>query len=500
MSNYDTLVTKVQELNDLGKAVQLLQWDRETNMPKNGNAERIQQMATLMKIGHQMGTSDEFGKMIESASAELNGIDPNSTQARLIKIVKRDYNRARAFPEDFVRRRTIISGQAQAAWTEARAQNDFPKFQPHLEKIIELCQEMTDYLDEGADEQYDTLLNLYEEGMKAADVRRLFDAVKAETVPLLRAIEERGTPIDTALLHKNFPIDSQIKFAHYISRQVGYDLERGHIGTVTHPFASSFSRNDARITSRWYGDFVNPGLFGTLHESGHAMYEQGTAAEFSRTPLARGASLGLHESQSRTIENIIGRSLGFWHEHYDALQKTFPDLADHSVEEFYRAINHVQPSFIRVEADELTYNFHIILRFELEQAMLSGELAAKDLPAAWNAKMEELLGIVPPNDSQGCLQDVHWSRPMFGYFPTYALGNLYGAQFYEAIQEQSPAAIEDLNVGKPEQYVEWLRENIHIYGSKLSPTEIVMNATGKPLSHEPFVRYVTNKFTEIYEL
>lgn len=500
MSKYDTLVHQVQELHDINKAVQLMGWDRETNMPKNGNAERIQQMATLTKLSHQMGTTDEFGELIEAASAELNGVDPNSTPARLIKIVKRGYDRARAFPEEFVRRRTVISGQAQAAWTEARAQSDFAKFLPHLEQIVGLCQEMVTYLDDGAEEPYDTLLDLFEEGTKTADVKRMFDAVKAQTVPLLQAIQERGTPIDTALLHKNFPVDLQMKFAHYISRQVGYDLERGHIGTVTHPFASSFSRNDSRITSRWYGDFVNPGLFGTLHESGHAMYEQGTAEEFTRTPLARGASMGLHESQSRTIENIIGRSLGFWRVHFPALQETFDDLKDHSVEEFYRAINHVQPTFIRVEADELTYNFHIILRFEMEQALLSGELAAKDVPAAWNAKMEELLGIVPANDAEGCLQDVHWSRPMFGYFPTYALGNLYGAQFYEAIQEQNPSAITELNEGKPEQYVEWLRENIHSVGSKFAPAEIVMNATGKPLSHEPFVRYVTNKFTEIYEL
>ncbi|MCP5098404.1 MAG: carboxypeptidase M32, partial [Chloroflexi bacterium] len=300
-----------------------------------------------------------------------------------------------------------------------------------------------------------------------ADVRAIFNAVKAELVPLREAIEERGTAVNDKVVHQPFDIEQQKKFAHYIADAIGYDFERGHLGTVVHPFATSFTRNDARITTRWYPDFLNPSLFGTLHESGHAMYEQGTHADLARTPLARGTSMGIHESQSRMMENVVGRSFGFWQAHYPKLQSMFPDqLNQYTVNDYYRAINKVQPSYIRVEADEMTYNFHIILRFELEQAMLNGDLAAADLPTAWNDKMNELLGIVPPTDTEGCLQDVHWTRPGFGYFPTYALGNLYAAQLYEAATAQNPMIVSEMDAGKTDALVAWLRENIHQHGRK----------------------------------
>jgi carboxypeptidase Taq len=337
--------------------------------------------------------------------------------------------------------------------------------------------------------------------MKTAEVRAIFNAVKEELIPLRQAIEERGTRVDDSIVHQSFPIARQKEFARYIADAVGYDFSRGHLGTVVHPFATSFSRNDARITTRWYANFLNPSLFGTLHESGHAMYEQGTHPDLARTPLARGTSSGIHESQSRMIENIVGRSLGFWQAHYPKLQELFPEqLNRHDVVDFYRAVNKVQPSYIRVEADELTYNFHIILRFELEQAMLNGDLAVADLPTAWNEKMQELLGVVPPTDSEGCLQDIHWSRPGFGYFPTYALGNLYAAQFYEAAVSQNPTIAEEMAQGKTDALVTWLRENIHEHGRKFTPAELVQKATGGPLTHEPFIRYVNKKFSEIYEL
>lgn len=500
MNAYESLVERVKEINDIGKAAQLMAWDRETNMPKAASMDRNHQLTTLSKLLHKMSTSAEMGEMIEAAQAEKKDADPDGMEARLLAALGRDYGRATKLDKDLVMRIAQMSGPARNAWVEARENNDFAHFQPHLETVVELCQEIADSYGY-EDEKYDALLDGYEQGMKTKDVRDVFNKVKAETVPLLQAITERGRKIDDAILHQNYPVETQIAAAKELSVTVGYDIDRGHLGTVVHPFATSFSRNDARITSRWYPDFINPGLFGTLHESGHAMYEQGTHEDFARTPLARGTSLGFHESQSRSIENVIGRSLGYWEQNFSILQKHFPEqFGGRSVEEFYLAINKVQPSFIRVEADELTYNFHIILRFELEQAMLNGDLAVADLPTAWNDKMNELLGVVPPTDTLGCLQDVHWSRPGFGYFPTYALGNFYGAQMFETATSAEPALKSALENGDPIPYVNWLRENVHQHGRKYPPSELIVRATGKPLSPEPFIRYATEKFTKIYDL
>jgi carboxypeptidase Taq len=397
-------------------------------------------------------------------------------------------------------RASEVTGQAHGHWVKARAKNDFASYEPWLTQIIELSQEQAE-LYGYEDEKYDALLDKYERDMKAAEVRAIFDAVKAELVPLREAIEDRGTAVDDSIVHQHFEIVKQKQFARYAAAAIGYDFSRGHLGTVVHPFATSFSQNDARITTRWQPDFLNPALFGTLHESGHAMYEQGTHPDLARTPLARGTSLGIHESQSRMMENMVGRSRGFWQKHYPVLRALFPEqLGEYTIEAFYRAINKTQSSLIRVEADELTYNFHIILRFELEQAMLNGELAAKDLPAAWNEKMQTLLGITPPTDSEGCLQDVHWSKLYFGYFPTYALGNLYAAQLYETAVAQNPTIIDEMSRGETTSLVAWMRENIHQHGKKYTPRELIQRATGQPLSHEPFVRYVTAKFSDIYEL
>ncbi|MGB1253394.1 MAG: carboxypeptidase M32 [Candidatus Promineifilaceae bacterium] len=500
MSAYQTFLAKVTEVNDLQKAIQLASWDRETNMPRAASADRTHMLTTLSRLVYQLASSDEFGQQIEDAKAEIGDCDPDSTEVRLVDFVAESYERGRSLSADYVQRSAAASGAARDAWIKARSENDFAHFQPHLETVVELCQEKAE-LYGYEDEAYNALLHDFEKGMTAAEIRRLFDTVKAATVPLLQAIVERGTTVDDSILHQSFPIEKQKAFARNIASVVGYDLERGHLSTVIHPFATSFSRNDSRITSRWYPDFLSPGLFGVLHESGHAMYEQGTHSDFARTPLARGTSLGIHESQSRGIENIVGRSLPFWKRHYATLQDLYPaQLGSVSLDHFYRAINKVMPSYIRVEADELTYNFHIILRFELEQEMLNGTVAVKDLPEAWAAKMESLFGIVPPNDTQGCLQDVHWTRPGFGYFPTYALGNLYAAQFYATMREQNPQIGIDMNDGDPSSFVAWHAENIHQHGRKYPPQELVQRATGAVLSPQPFINYVTEKFTAIYGL
>ncbi len=497
---YQTLLKKVHETHDIEKAIQVLSWDKETNMPAAGNTARIQQMTTLRRLRHHIFTSDEMGELIEAAGAELNGVDYHSREASLIRYLRRAYADERKLPDDFVQRVSKVSGEAHPAWVQARANNDFAHFQPHLEQVIALVQEMAD-LYGYEDEKYDPLLDKFEHGMKTAEVHSIFQVLKEGLKPLLAAIAEQPDAVDNRILHQHFPVNKQQEFANYIATAVGYDFSRGHLGTVVHPFATSFSRDDARITTRWNPGFLNAALFGTLHEAGHAMYEQGTDPGLARTPLARGTSSGIHESQSRMIENIVGRSLGFWQAHFPRLQGLFPQqLGGATAVAFYRAVNKVQPSYIRVEADELTYNFHIILRFELEQAMLEGDLKVADLPTAWNDKMQALLGVTPPTNALGCLQDVHWTRPGFGYFPTYALGNLYAAQFYEAMTAQNPAIAEDMAQGDPASLVAWLRENIHQHGRKYTPAELVQRATGQPLTPHAFMRYATRKFGELYRL
>lgn len=499
-TTYDSLLQKVHQINDIDRANAVLAWDREVNMPKAGLQERVAQMTTLSRLSHEMFTADEMGELIAAASAELNGASYDSDEASLLRLLERTYADARKLTPEHVTRSSEVGGLAHRAWVQAREENDFESFRPWLEQVIELCQERAG-LYGYEDEPYDALLDKYETDMKTAEVRAIFDALKADLVPLREAIDASATAVDDSLLHRPYPIEKQQAFARYIASALGYDFERGHLGTVVHPFSITFSRNDSRITTRWYPDDLRASLFGTMHESGHSMYEQGTAPELSRTPLARGTSLGVHESQSRMMENIVGRSRGWWEVHFPQLQATFPEqLSGNTADEFYRAINKVQPSFIRVEADELTYNFHIILRFELEQAMLNGELAARDLPEAWNARMEELLGIVPPTDTLGCLQDVHWTRPGFGYFPTYALGNLYATQWFETAMVEDPTIIEEMTQGKTDALVAWLRENIHRHGRKFTPRELVQRVTGRPLSHDAFIRYANAKFGDIYGL
>lgn len=501
-SAYTQLLSRIHELHDLEKANALLSWDREVNMPPQGATARIQQMTTLRQLTHRLFTAPEMGDLIAAAAEELAlaGADYDSNPASLVRLLRRQYANESKLTKDYVQRSSKISGEARIAWVKARAQNDFAAFRPWLEQVVGLCQELADLYGYEA-EKYDALLDKYETNMKTAEVRAIFTALKQELVPLRAAVQEHETAVDDHLLHQPFDIEKQQEFVRYITAAVGYDYQRGHLGTVVHPFAISFSRDDARITTRWYPHFLSPSLFGGLHESGHALYEQGTHPDLARTPLARGTSLGIHESQSRTFENLVGRNRGFWQAHYPQLQAIFPEqLGGYTAEQFYRAINKVQPSLIRVEADELTYNFHIILRFELEQAMLNGDLAVADLPTAWNDTMQSLLGVVPPTDTLGCLQDVHWTRPGFGYFPTYALGNLYAAQFYETAVSQHPTLASDLETGNPLPLLDWLRENIHQHGHKFTPGELVQRITGQPLSHAAFMRYATAKFSDLYGL
>jgi carboxypeptidase Taq len=497
---YQTLLNRVYEIHDLRKAVRVLTWDREVVMPKGGDEDRNQQITTLQRLCHTLYTSDEMGELIEAASVELNGASYRSSEASLIRFLRRDYARARRLPADFISRSTSINGEATAAWKKAREDDDFALFRPWLEKVLDINREKAEFLG-FEDDPYDALLESHEPGAKTSDIKAIFDSTKSALIPLYDAVLQHSMRVDDRILRQSFNIKSQALFGRYLATTIGYDFNRGHLATSVHPFSTSLSRNDVRITTRYSPDYLSPGIFATLHEAGHALYVQNVHQSLTRTPLAKETSAALDESQSRLIENMVGRSKGFWQIHLPKLQELFPNqLGDASVSQFYRAINKVQPSFIRVEADELTYNLHIILRFELERKLINGELKAVDVPAAWNDKMSELLGIVPATDRDGCLQDIHWTLVGFGYFPTYALGNLYAAQFLKAAQTHEPSIADDLEEGRTESLLDWLRTNIHQHGRKFTPSEIVENATGAPLNQDDFINYAVNKFSEVYGL
>lgn len=497
---YHTLLEKLKRINDVEKAIAVLDWDRETNMPPKGIEGRTRQISTLSELAHRMFTDTELGDLLSAAEEELSGSAYDSDEASMLRTVRREYDEQTLFTPDFVRRRSDITGASGAAWAVCRKNNDFAGFRPHLEAAVAIAQESAEIYGYEA-ERYDALLDKFERGMKTADVRSIFDVVKAGTVPLIQAIAERSGAIDASVLAQDFPVEAQRRMCRYAAESVGYDFERGHLGEVHHPFSTSFGRNDVRITTRFAPEYAMSSLFATLHEAGHAMYEQGIAEGLDGTPLGRGTSSGIHESQSRLFENQVGRSLAYWRSHYTKLQETFPtQLAGTDVDSFYRAINQVQPTFIRVEADELTYNMHIILRFELEQALINGDLKVADLPDAWREKMRSLLGIVPETDSKGVLQDIHWSMAAFGYFPTYTLGNLYSAQFMAAAREQDVGIDAELAQGKTGRLLAWLRDNVHRHGSKYDAPELCQRATGSTLTAEPFVQYVREKFGTLYGL
>lgn len=498
--HYQALLEKLKAITDVEKAVAVLDWDRETNMPEQGIAARTRQISTLSEIAHRMFTSAELGDLLAAAENEQHDAFYDSDEASMLRSVRRDYDEQALFTPEFVRRRSEVTGAAGAAWAACRQKNDFAGFRPHLEASVAIAQETAEIYGY-ADEKYDALLDKYERGMKTADVRRIFDEVKTQTAPLIQAIAEHQDAIDDRLLAQDFPVDAQRAMCHYAAQSLGYDFRRGHLGEVHHPFSTSFGRDDVRITTRFAPEYAVSSLFATLHEAGHAMYEQGIAEALDGTPVGKGTSSGIHESQSRLFENQVGRSLGYWQAHFEELRGHFPtQLQGVSVEQFYRAINKVQPSLIRVEADELTYNMHIILRFELEQALVNGDLKVADLPGAWREKMQQLLGVVPETDSKGVLQDIHWSMAAFGYFPTYTLGNLYAAQFMAAARQQDARIEGDLARGDPATLLAWLRENIHRHGSKFDAPELCQRATGQTLSAEPFVHYVRQKFGALYGL
>ncbi|HZY56831.1 MAG TPA: carboxypeptidase M32 [Rubrobacteraceae bacterium] len=492
------LKDRLAAISDIGGASSLLFWDQHTHMPEGGVAGRAEQMATLSRLAHEMLVDIETGRLLDSSGEP----DPSSEKGALIRRARHDYERATRLPAELVAEITRTTTLAEPAWVKAREESDWSLFAPHLEKIVRLQREAAEAL--GYDDHpYDALLDGYEPGAKKKQLEVMFEELKKGIVPLVQAVAEREEDggIRAAPLYGTFGEAEQEEFGKAVIGAFGYDWERGRQDHSVHPFCINFGPGDVRITTRFDKGWLAPALFGTMHEAGHALYEQGINPDYARTPLGGGTSMGINESQSRLWENLVGRSRPFWAHYYPKLQEVFPEaLGGVDSEAFYRAINVLEPSKIRVEADEVTYNLHILLRFELEVALLEDKLSIADLPSAWNAKMEEYLGISPENDAEGVLQDIHWSNGVFGYFPTYTIGNVLSVQFFDEAVKQRPEIPAEMREGEFSTLHTWLEENIYRHGSRYYPDESVEQVTGRPLDTASYLRYLKNKFGELYDL
>jgi len=491
---------EVAILSDLAAAADLLSWDQDTYMPPGASEGRGEQEATLHAIRHARLTDPAYGDLLEEL--EGSGLDPAGSDHAMVREARRTARRAGRLPRRLVEELARRTASARVAWARARSEDRFDVFAPELAAVLELKREEADCVGwQSGASRYDALLDVYEPGATAASLKAVFEPMKAEQVALLAALtESRVQPADE-MLHRDYPVDVQRRVCEATAASFGYDFTRGRLDVTAHPFAIGIGADDVRITTRYDASFLNTALFGTMHEAGHAMYEQGFAREYHRTPLAHGASLGIHESQSRLWENLVGRSLPYWEGAFPALRAAFPEaLAGEDVEGFYAAVNRVESSLIRVEADEVSYNLHILVRFELELALLSGDLSVADLPAAWNDLYRSYLGVTPPSDSLGCLQDIHWAVGLVGYFPTYALGNLVSAQLFAAARSALPDLDDQVRAGDFAPLLGWLRSNVHVHGSRYLPNDLIARATGAALDSRHYLDYLQGKYGALYHL
>jgi len=503
LATLEPLINRLLEIRRIQSAASVLSWDQETYMPAGGGAARAEQIATLEGLAHEKLVSQE----VETLLADW--IDPATGQAAagwdepsrsLLRETWRDFSRAKKLPSAFVIRLSRECSLAQQAWVTAREESRFSKFLPSLRTIISLKREEADYLGY-RNSPYDALLDTYEPGATIGQLAPLFTELRERLVVLLRKVQASGVAVDDTCLHQRFDQAKQIEFGRLVLVAMGYDFERGRLDLSAHPFTTSFHPTDVRVTTRVFEKDLPSCLFSCIHEGGHGLYDQGLDPRYYGSPLGESVSLGIHESQSRLWENCVGRSRAFWHCFYPILQQTFPQqLATVSLDLFYAAINRASPSLIRVEADELTYNLHIMLRVEIEQALIENRVQPDDLPELWNEKMQSYLGIVPEQDAEGVLQDVHWSMGAFGYFPTYTLGNLYAVQFFEQAKQELPQLEEHIAAGQLVPLRRWLEQKIHRWGRMFTPDHLARRVTGKGVSPEPFLRYLEGKYRELYQL
>ncbi len=495
-ASFEELLRRLQEVSDLGKTMSLLAWDQQVMMPRGGGPLRAEQLATVGRIAHEKFTSAEVGRLLDELHDFGEQHEYDSFEASLIRVVSRDWDKARRVPSQLRADIARAGALANQVWIDARKNNDFASFLPVLRTNLDLRKRYIECFDVG-DEPYDIVLDDFERDMKTAEVRRLFDYVKEHQAPLVKEVAARADELEEA--RGEFPIPLQQQFELEVARAFGFDDECWRLDPTVHPFASGTGTTDIRLTTRYFPHNLD-GLFATMHEFGHGLYERQVDPTLERSPLARGVSLGMHESQSRMWENLVGRSLAFWRHFFPRLQQVFPGpLAGHDADRWYREVNAVQPSLIRVEADEATYNLHIILRFELEQAMLADDFPLEQLPEEWNRRIWEYLGIEVPDDTRGVLQDVHWSGGSIGYFPTYALGNLISAQIWEKVTADLPSLYDEFEQGEFGSLRDWLREHLHRHGRKFTPCETLERVVGTTqIDPEPYVRYLREKLADIY--
>ena len=497
MNALEELKKEFTEITRLNHIRSLLGWDEMVNLPKGSFGARGEQNALMSKIAHERLISDKIGKLIKEAEKTT---DLNLVDSATLREAKRDYEQEVKLPTELVEEISKTSSLGYVKWVEAREKNDFSIFQPVLEKLVGLQIQVAEKLDTHPD-PYSTLIDLYEPGATYDWIANIFSKSKQNLNRIIKKLDASSDKPDFSILTQKWNVDKQWDFSIEVIKGLNYDFNKGRQDKSVHPFTTSLSSSDTRFTTRIDEDFISTCMFGSIHECGHALYDMGFMEQIHDSVLANGCSMGIHESQSRMWENMVGRSMEFWKYFYPKLKTSFPNnLKDKSIEDFYRSINTVQPSLIRVEADEVTYGMHIILRFELERDIIEGKIQVSELPELWNEKMEKLLGVTPPTNSDGVLQDIHWSGGSFGYFPTYFLGNLYGAQFYNTALKQHPNLPNEYEKGNFSNLLSFLRENIHQYGRIYQARDLVKRVTGEDLNPDYFIEYLEKKFYQIYRI
>jgi carboxypeptidase Taq len=498
VSPYDELAHELRETAVLSSTVSLLHWDEQTMLPVKGGEYRATQVAVLARMIHERFASAKTGELLERAEAEAGDLHADTQVAANLRETRQAYNRATKLPARLVEELTRTCVLSQQAWVEARKAADYRLFEPWLGQVLTLKREEASCIANG-DSLYDALLDEYEPGETAANLAKVFEQLRGPLVELVAQIKDSGRKAPVEILTRHYPAAAQEAFARSAAQAVGFDFDAGRLDRSVHPFCSIIAPGDTRMTTRYDEHYFGDAFFGVLHETGHGLYDQGLPTADHGLPTGEYVSLGIHESQSRMWENLVGRGRAFWRYMLPQARAAFPEaLRGVSDEDWMFAINDVQPSLIRTESDETTYNLHILLRFELEQALLSGDLSTADLPGAWNERMHKYLGLMPKNDAQGCLQDIHWSGGSFGYFPTYTLGNLVAAQLFAAAKRDIPGLEDGFAQGQFQPLLDWLRTNIHHHGKRYSSPELVIRATGAPLGAEPLLQHLRAKASEYY--
>lgn len=488
----------IKKMKHYEEALGVLHWDLRTGAPRKGMASRSEVIGMLSTQLFNMTTSPQMEQFIAALTEPDRYTELSAIDQKLIAECQKEYERSIKIPVELHEQYVILTSQTESLWEEAKEQSDFAMLQPSLEQIVDFNKQFIELWGIKTT-PYDTLLDMYEPDMTVAEIDLVFGQLREKLVPLVQRIAQEGAPIDASFLQQPFDEVKQRQLSEDMLQQIGFDFEAGRLDLSAHPFAIGLNADDVRITTNFIPNDFSFSLFSSLHEGGHALYEQNIAKELADTLLCSGVSMGIHESQSRLWENMIGRSRPFWQHNLSMLQRYFPEqLGAVGIEQFYRAINEVKPSLIRIEADELTYNLHIMIRYELEKALFNGDLQVRDLPEAWHTKYKDMLGIVPSNDKEGVLQDVHWSAGLFGYFPSYALGNMYAAQMMEAMRRDMPNMDELIGTGQLLPIKEWLAKQVHRHGKMLTPKEIIQKSTGEALNAAYLITYFEHKFNDIY--